>query len=109
MTSSQWHTDDEELIALIRADAAAEREEEPPPEVVARAQRLLRQHRAHGARSLRHLVARLIFDSRHRPAVAGLRALGSAGRQLVFEAGEYEVDLRLASDGDLHSLSGQVL
>jgi len=59
-------------------------------------------------------IARLIFDSFEQPLPAGVRAglvpIGSVPRQLLFRAGDVDVDLRIESDMDNRiSLSGQVL
>ena len=106
------------MIALLRRDAASQSREEPPAHVVQRAMRLLRQQRVDTQqpdRSIREWLAELVFDSATRQVASGVRAFGSTGRQLVFSAGVYQLDLRLfpmtdagASD-PLHTLRGQLL
>lgn len=57
-------------------------------------------------------IAKLVFDSFQQPMAAGVRAAvaGSAPRQLLFRAGDVDVDLRIESGVDNRiSLSGQVL
>lgn len=100
----------ERLIELMRADAASASLEEPPRHVVRRAVRLLRDRKS-SQRSLRHIIAELLFDSAVRPlSAAGVRSFDAAGRQLVFAAGEYELDLRLRGTSEqLYELRGQLL
>ena len=98
----------EQIVALMRSDAASQQLEEPPMHVAQRAARLLSQH----APPPRRLFAALRFDSAAQPlAAAGVRALDPPGRQLVFSAGDYDLDLRLSqSTGEqVHTLQGQVL
>ena len=100
----------ERAIQLMRTEAAAEAAEEPPEHFVRRAQRLLRQRGAAPKPSPRRWLAELRFDSAARLAPAGVRALASAGRQLVFSAGDYDLELRVAPVGDgRYELRGQLL
>lgn len=95
----------------MRLDAANQAVEEPPAHVVSRAQRLLRQRTMPSATNrLNRWLAQLRFDSRMQPATAGVRSLASAGWQLIFAAGDYELDVRIVPEGDqLYALRGQVL
>jgi hypothetical protein len=95
------------IIHLMRLDAAAQSAEEPPEHVVNRALRLVRRQPP----ARRNVIAQLLFDSAARPlATAGVRAFDSSGRQLVFAAGDYELDLRLTPTRDQrHGLRGQLL
>lgn len=45
--------------------------------------------------SLTARIAELIFDSTREPALAGVRSLTAAPRQLMYRAGEYTIDLRI--------------
>lgn len=102
------------LIELLRRDAELRSTEEPPEHVVNRAMRLLRQSRPQPPTqpsSIRRWLADLKFDSKAQPlAAAGVRAMAPAGRQLVYAAGDYELELRIvpAADDTL-TVSGQLL
>ncbi len=91
-------------IELMRTDAA----ELPPPHVTARAKRLLRQL-ARPAGQRQRLLAHLQFDSARAPLAFGMRSAAAGPRQLVFDAGDYTIDLRFRPAGDQLSLQGQVL
>jgi hypothetical protein len=98
----------ERIVALMRRDALSQAQEEPPTHVVQRAVRLFCQRTP----PARRLPAALLFDSAIQPlAAAGMRGPQAPGRQLIFTAGGYDLDLRLtpSSDGQLHTLRGQVL
>jgi hypothetical protein len=65
---------------------------------------------ARAATTLRRVVAVLSFDSWAAPAVAaGMRALPSEVRQLLFTAMGRDIDLRIAPQGGRFALAGQVL
>ncbi|HMI49894.1 MAG TPA: hypothetical protein VK525_00180 [Candidatus Saccharimonadales bacterium] len=49
-------------------------------------------------------VPRLVFDSAWQPAVAGIRALSAAPRQVLYQVGRVVVDMRM----ELHSDSGRL-
>jgi hypothetical protein len=51
----------------------------------------------------------LRFDSAQRPLAPGLRAGQAAARQLLFSAGERDLDIRLTPAGTAWMISGQVL
>ncbi len=91
-------------IELMRSD----RGELPPPQVTARAKRLIRQV-ARPASLRQRLTAHLQFDSAHAPLAFGMRSAAAGPRQLVFDAGDYTIDLRLRPAGAQLSLQGQVL
>ncbi|HEX8336755.1 MAG TPA: hypothetical protein VF621_08490 [Pyrinomonadaceae bacterium] len=96
------------LAALMRADTS----EDAPAELVASVVGMFRAHRA-GAEEpglLRRLVAALTFDSSSlRPAFGVRSGQAAPARQMLFSAGELDVDLRLAAGGDGWTVSGQVL
>jgi len=93
------------VIELMRSD----RSEDAPPMLVARAKQLFRAPNARRASALRRVVAALIFDSALTPLVYGMRAGAPAGRQMIYGAEDFSVDLRVAPIGRLWGLSGQLL
>jgi anti-sigma factor RsiW len=96
------------LAALMRADAS----EDAPPDVLNGVVRMFRARKAHASEPglLRRLVAALTFDSSSlRPAFGVRSGQAAPARQLLFSAGDFDVDLRLAPGGDGWTVSGQVL
>jgi hypothetical protein len=97
------------LTALMRADSSAD----APPEVLSGVVRMFRARRAGVAPEpgrLRRIVAALTFDSSSlRPAFGVRSGQAAPARQLLFSAGDLDVDLRLAPGGDGWTVSGQVL
>jgi anti-sigma factor RsiW len=94
------------LIGTMRADEG----EDAPKHVVARAARLLRQRAQPPAPGLRARLAGVLqFDSGQRPQALGVRSAATAARQLLFSAGDYELDLRLTPAGTRWLITGQVL
>lgn len=99
----------ERVAGLMRADAS----EDAPRDLIFNAVRMFRA-RPNAAETpglLRRLVASLSFDSGARTPAFGLRsgATAAASRQLLFSAGDLDVDLRLAPSGEGWAVSGQVL
>lgn len=96
----------ERMVAAMRADASRD----APPALIARAVQLFRPRAAAPAPSLlERLVATLRFETTPLTPALGLRAEGSGPRQLVFAAGDYDLDLRIASSPAGWVVSGQVL
>ena len=96
------------LAALTRADAS----EDAPPAALSSVLRMFRARtvKAAGPSLLRRLVAALTFDSSSLQPAFGVRSGQAApARQLLFSAGGFDVDLRLAPGGDAWTVSGQVL
>lgn len=97
------------LIGLMRATAVAD----APAHLVARAVRLFAPRAVGPAPGLRQrILATLRFDSGPSSQLSpafGVRSAATAPRQLLFSAGEHEVDLRLAPAGDRWTIAGQVL
>jgi anti-sigma factor RsiW len=95
-------------IALMRSDDS----QDAPPWAIARAVGLFRS-RAEQAAPLPNLrervLARLRLDSAQRPLALGLRTGQAAARQLLFGAGEHDLDIRLTPAGSAWVVSGQVL
>jgi hypothetical protein len=60
---------------------------------------------------LRKLIASLVFDTFDEPALAGVRRVGAPPRQLLFRAGDVDVDVKIESmeANDRITLVGQVL
>lgn len=84
---------------------------EPPPWVLKRAVRLFNLPRVRmnvGARVGR-VVASLVFDNLRGPALAGVRSSGVEGRQLLYRADDYSIDVQVAASQSRAELTGQVL
>jgi hypothetical protein len=95
------------LTSLMRTDASAD----APRDLISAAVELFRTRAAVEQRPSvsRRLVAALLFDSgAHAPAY-GLRSGTAAARQLLFTAGELDVDLRLSEGPEGWAVTGQVL
>jgi len=62
-------------------------------------------------RGLRKIIASLIFDTFDQPMLAGVRRVGTPPRQLLFRAGDVDVDVKIEAmeANDRISLVGQVL
>jgi hypothetical protein len=60
---------------------------------------------------LRKLIASLVFDTFDQPVLAGVRRVGAPPRQLLFRAGDVDVDVKIESmeANDRITLVGQVL
>jgi len=61
--------------------------------------------------SLRKFIASLVFDTYDQPILAGVRRVGAPPRQLLFRAGDVDVDVKIESmeANDRITLVGQVL
>jgi hypothetical protein len=98
----------EQVIGLMRTDRA----EDAPPAVVSRAVSLfrLRAARASSEPSLvRRIMAALSFDSLQMSPAYGVRSGQQGARQLLYSAGENDLDLRVTPSGEEWVVSGQVL
>lgn len=60
---------------------------------------------------LRKIIASLVFDTFNEPRVSGVRRVGAPPRQLLFRAGDVDVDVKIESmeANDRITLVGQVL
>jgi len=60
---------------------------------------------------LRKMIAALVFDTFDQPVQAGIRRVGAPARQLLFRAGDVDVDVKIESmeTNDRITLVGQVL
>ena len=96
----------ENVIGLMRTDKA----EDASPELLASAVNLFRSRVAPQKPTLvERIVAALSFDSFQMSPVYGVRSGQAAARQLLYTAGENDLDLRIAPSGDRWVVSGQVL
>ena len=98
----------ETTLGLMRTDTS----EDAPRDAVAYAVSLFRARRAAAERPslVERIVASLTFDSLRAAPAFGVRSAGTApGRQLMFAAGERDIDLRVSETGEGFQLSGQVL
>ncbi|MFZ4661801.1 MAG: anti-sigma factor family protein [Caldilineaceae bacterium] len=98
----------ERLFGLLQSDTTVD----PPAAVVNRAVRIFRPRQAEVTPPLlQRIVAALQFDSLQLAPSMGLRSGAATPRQLLFSAGDYDLDLRLTpteqTDGWL--FTGQVL
>jgi hypothetical protein len=97
------------LIARLREDASFE----PPAELVQWGinlfQPIMKPQGAVGG--LRRFIASLVFDTFDQPMLAGMRRVGAPPRQLLFRAGDVDVDVKIESmeANDRITLVGQVL
>jgi hypothetical protein len=100
-------TELERVVHLMRADESFD----APPELLARAVNLFRPRAvAHQAPSfVERIVAALSFDSLQMRPAYGVRSGQAAARQLLYSAGENDIDLRVAPSGEEWVVSGQVL
>ncbi len=96
------------LAALMRADTT----EDAPPALVSDVVRMFRARRVQAEEPglLRRLVAALAFDSSSLTPAFGVRSGQAApARQMLFSAGDLDLDLRLARGAEGWTVSGQVL
>ena len=96
-----------ELLSFLNNDSA----NEPPAELLEWGIQLFQPvlSPAEGKVSKVLRVARRVFDSFEQPAPVGIRHVGSVPRQLLFRAGEVDVDIRIEVGDDRVTLAGQVL
>jgi hypothetical protein len=86
-----------------------DRAEDAPPELVARVTNLFHSRRASKEPSLvKRILAVLSFDSLQMSPAFGVRSGYAPARQLLFVAGEYDLDLRITQSGETWNVSGQV-
>lgn len=99
----------ERVIGAMRADMT----EDAPQATIARALNIFRTRAAFGMSAKPSLVRRvraaLSFDSMDLMPAFGVRSGQQTTRQLLFSAGEQELDLRVAPSGEKWVVSGQLL
>ena len=95
------------LVSRLREEASFE----PPAELVQWGVNLFQPVVRSAAGALPKFIAALIFDTFDQPMFAGMRRVGTPPRQLLFRAGEVDVDVKIESmeANDRISLAGQVL
>ena len=97
------------LLHQLKEDAAFE----PPADLVQWSVDLFQPVvRPKGAVSgIRKFIASLVFDTYDQPMLAGVRRVGAPPRQLLFRAGDVDVDVKIESmeANDRITLVGQVL
>ena len=110
MDCSQVRQELQEFVVWMRADASFE----PPAEVLQWGLNLFQpmlQPQESVSGKVRRIIASLVFDTFDEPALAGVRRVGAPPRQLLFRAGDVDVDVKIESveTNDRISLVGQVL
>jgi len=98
----------QDLVSHLQQDSACE----PPAELVQWGIELFQpvmQPAPEGR--IRKIIAALVFDTFEEPAMAGIRRVGAPPRQLLFRAGDVDVDVKIESmeANDRITLVGQVL
>jgi hypothetical protein len=95
------------LISALREDSTFE----PPAELVQWGVDLFQPVFQPEKGGLRKIIASLVFDTFDQPIVAGVRRVGAPPRQLLFRAGDVDVDVKIESmeANDRITLVGQVL
>jgi hypothetical protein len=95
------------LVAQLREDSSFE----PPADLVQWGKNLFQPVMQPQAGGLRKIIASLVFDTFDQPMLAGVRRVGAPPRQLLFRAGDVDVDVKIESmeANDRITLVGQVL
>jgi len=95
------------LVSRLQADKSFE----PPADLVQWGINLFQPIMTPTASGLRKYIASLIFDTFDEPMFAGIRRVGTPPRQLLFRAGDVDVDVKIESmeANDRITLVGQVL
>jgi len=95
------------LTMQLRQDSAYE----PPSELVQWGVDLFQPMMQPQKNGLRKIIAALVFDTFDQPLLAGVRRVGAPPRQLLFRAGDVDVDVKIESmeANDRITLVGQVL
>ena len=96
----------EHTINLMRTDEA----EDAPRDVLFSVVNLFNSRAAARQPSLvRRVLAALSFDSTQQAAAYGVRSGQAAARQMLYSAGENDLDVRVQPSGEAWIVSGQVL
>ena len=111
--STKCDTCDESRNWYLHVKSIAETDDSiaPPSWVLKRAVRIFETaRRPRLAARVGQAIASLVFDSFARPALVDVRSAETANRQLLYSAGDYTVDLQVASaEHSRADLLGQVL
>lgn len=104
---SSQAADLERVAMLMRSDTS----EDAPRDLVFGVIQIFHPRRTESAPGIvRRIIAALTFDSSTRTPAFGVRSGQTApARQLLFGAGDFDVDLRLAAGEEGWTVSGQVL
>ncbi|HWT00524.1 MAG TPA: hypothetical protein VN256_09775 [Pyrinomonadaceae bacterium] len=97
----------EQVISLMRTDEG----EDAPPALVSQAINLFRARAARDTSPslTRRILAALSFDSLQMSPAYGVRSGQGAARQLLYSAGENDLDLRVTQSGQEWVVAGQLL
>jgi len=97
----------EQVISLMRTDEG----EDVPPALVSQAINLFRARAARDTSPslTRRILAALSFDSLQMSPAYGVRSGQGAARQLLYSAGENDLDLRVTQSGQEWVVAGQLL
>jgi hypothetical protein len=95
------------IVSKLKNDAAFE----PPPNLLQWGIQLFQPVLRPESGSLPRFIASLVFDTFEQPMFAGIRRVGAPPRQLLFRAGQVDVDVKIESmeANDRITLVGQVL
>ena len=95
------------LVSRLREDASFE----PPAELVQWGINLFQPVIRPETGGLPKFIASLVFDTYDQPMFAGMRRVGTPPRQLLFRAGEVDIDVKIEAmeANDRITLVGQVL
>jgi len=95
------------LVAQLQDDSSFE----PPADVVQWGVSLFQPVMQPEKGGVRKIIAALVFDTFDQPLLAGVRRVGAPPRQLLFRAGDVDVDVKIESmeANDRITLVGQVL
>lgn len=104
---------DRDWYQALKRVAASDESLEPPAWVFKRALRVFEEAgrtRATVASRAGRLIASLLFDSASQPVMAEARSSAAEGRQLLYRAGDFCVDLQVMPvDQNLLDITGQIL
>jgi len=95
------------LMVQLQEDSSFE----PPAELLQWGLNLFQPVMQPSVGGIRRMIASLIFDTYDQPILAGVRRVGAPPRQLLFRAGDVDVDVKIESmeANDRITLVGQVL
>jgi len=92
----------QQLILIMKSDRATD----APRGVLTSAINIFSQEKR---LPLRRIIALLTFDSRNAGPAFGVRSLPAASRQMLYSAGETDLELRITVQNDECILAGQVI
>ena len=97
----------ENLVTRLQEDSVCE----PPSHLVQWGIDLFQPVMQPSGGRVRKFIASLVFDTFEQPLLAGLRRIGAPPRQLLFRAGDVDVDVKIESveANDRITVVGQVL